>query len=151
MKKIIKTITSRMFYLVLGIALVFTVFAVNAAWNTTYSTGNQLTASGFNDVVNKLVELNTRVGVLESGTGGFGAWQVMSEDTTYTAATDGFVAAITPSSAGVTSGYTPAGTLRAVDDNPVSGEGIMFPVKSGDTWRVDNTSNVANVYWIPFN
>jgi hypothetical protein len=72
MKKFIKLISSRMFFLVLGIVLVIAIYAVQAAWDTTYSTGDTLTATGFNDMVNKLIDLEAKTVALQADSNALG-------------------------------------------------------------------------------
>ena len=59
-KKIMKIFTSRVFYLILGLFLALGVFVVHAAWNSTVSNGQTLTAASWNEIVAKLVELDAR-------------------------------------------------------------------------------------------
>ena len=74
MKKLLKILTSRAFYLVSGILLSIVVFSTYAAWNTVKSPGEPLTYTMWNEIVNKLNDLDGRVGALESGGGGSCSW-----------------------------------------------------------------------------
>jgi len=77
----------------------------------------------------------------------FGSWEGKSNDTEYTATSDGIVIAqgVPP-----LRGYTPSSTLR-IDMNPAnlgtSPVGLTMPVKKGDTWKV--TGATTHVYWLP--
>ena len=65
-KKLSKFITSRMFYLLLGLFLTMAIFTVQAAWNSKVNTGQVFTTTLWNDMVDKLVDLNGRTGTLEN-------------------------------------------------------------------------------------
>ena len=76
----------------------------------------------------------------------FGDWSSRSNNTTYTARTDGFVTAI-GTAASQLNGYTPSGTVRCQVTPGVGENGtITMPVKGGNTWDV---SGAATVYWLP--
>jgi hypothetical protein len=80
----------------------------------------------------------------------FGAWASKSNETAYTAATDGFVLATGNQGASKPiRGETPIGTQRVYGNypNPGNPESIMMPVRKGDTWKVFNAN--VSVYWLP--
>ena len=54
-----------MLYLCLGIFLALSFYVVQAAWNTKVTTGQSLNQSLWNDVVDKLISLDGRVGAVE--------------------------------------------------------------------------------------
>ena len=60
LKKILKTISSRMFYLILGLSLAVGIFVARAAWNSYVSGGQTLTATAWNEIVAKSIELDGR-------------------------------------------------------------------------------------------
>lgn len=60
LKKILKTVSSRMFYLLIGLFLALGIFAAQAAWNSYVGGGQTLTATSWNEIVAKLVELDGR-------------------------------------------------------------------------------------------
>lgn len=60
LKKILKAVSSRAFYLILGLFLALGIFAAQAAWNSYVSGGQTLTATSWNEIVAKLVELDAR-------------------------------------------------------------------------------------------
>ena len=76
-KKILKFISSRALYLLIGLFLALAIFGVQAAWNSTVSSGQPLTSALWNDVVAKLVELDnknlscTTVSATDSSAGNF--------------------------------------------------------------------------------
>ncbi|GAH17677.1 unnamed protein product, partial [marine sediment metagenome] len=85
----------------------------------------------------------------------FGAWDTgKSENTEYTAATDGIVTAMANATDTTLHlyGETPTGTQRVKEihtagDNTTS---ICYPVKKGDTWKVIRTGGgAAIVQWLP--
>jgi len=83
----------------------------------------------------------------------FGAWTTKSNNTVYQAATDGFVIGIGNNNSPPT-GYTDSNsnptTMRAKCYTPGADNwttSIIFPVRSGDYWKVINCSQA--VYWIP--
>jgi hypothetical protein len=99
------------------------------------------------------------------GAPALGAWQEKSINTTYLAATDGFVSARAWSNnkvslclIGLTDGSNPPNTIRSeelVQNNPASSLAIsiMMPVRKGDYWEVDCLDcegSTNRVYWIPF-
>lgn len=51
LKKILALVGSRLFYFILGLSFVFTIYAAHAAWNTTVTTGTALTPTLWNDLV----------------------------------------------------------------------------------------------------
>jgi len=53
-------ISSRVLYLLIGLFLALAIFGVQAAWNSTVSSGQPLTSALWNDMVAKLVELDGR-------------------------------------------------------------------------------------------
>ncbi|MBU4256968.1 hypothetical protein KJ586_00715 [Patescibacteria group bacterium] len=61
LQKISKFIISRMFYLILGICIAVAIPVAYAAWNTFVNPGETLTATKWNEHVNKLVELDNKV------------------------------------------------------------------------------------------
>jgi len=76
----------------------------------------------------------------------FGSWASKSNDTEYTAASDGIVCAYNISNAEV-KGQTPTGTQRIrCPDGGDGYSGITMPVRKGDTWKVTGASTV---YWLP--
>ncbi|MEK9147760.1 MAG: hypothetical protein AAB593_02535 [Patescibacteria group bacterium] len=92
------------------------------------------------------------------GGGGFslGNWEIRGINTTYQAATDGFVVTANKPPSGVHYGYTDSNsnpiTLRTANDSQGDAEGIMMPVKKGDYWRIYQPSPIGtsnNVYWLP--
>lgn len=83
MQKIGKFIASRMFYLILGICIAVAIPIAYAAWNSTVSSGQTLTTALWNDVVAKLVELDSRTTTLESGNIYRTGWQ-LTPNTCYT-------------------------------------------------------------------
>lgn len=60
LKEILRLVSSRSLYFFLGILFVLAIPVVYAAWNSTVSSGQTLTATLWNDVVAKLVELDNR-------------------------------------------------------------------------------------------
>lgn len=92
--------------------------------------------------------------VLEAAPG-FGSWASKSDNTTYLAATDGFVTGIDQTVQSEIKGYTdgnnPPTTLRAASVHAGGGFGnkyhsITMPVRSGDRWKV---TGCDTVYWLP--
>lgn len=77
-----------------------------------------------------------------------GDWSSRSNNTTYTARTDGFVVARRETGATTVKGYTPSGTLVSVGTPGQNNFdiAITFPVKGGNTWDV---SGAESVLWIP--
>lgn len=77
----------------------------------------------------------------------FGSWLSRSNNTEYTAASDGFVCAYNSNTL-VIKGYTPIATLRMQNrmNAGTGGSGIMMPVKKNDTWKITGASTV---YWLP--
>ena len=65
MLKKFKLSNSRLLFLLIGILLAISVTGVWAAWNSTVGSGQTLTSVLWNDVVAKLVELNSRLMTLE--------------------------------------------------------------------------------------
>ncbi|MBU4331960.1 hypothetical protein KKD20_02440 [Patescibacteria group bacterium] len=61
MQKISKFIVSRMFYLILGISVAIAIPIAYAAWNSTVNPGETLTATKWNEHVNKLIELSNKI------------------------------------------------------------------------------------------
>ncbi|MFH1662200.1 MAG: hypothetical protein ABIA02_03840 [Candidatus Falkowbacteria bacterium] len=61
LKKISKLVSSRMLYLCLGLFFALSIFVANAAWNSTVSTSDPLTATLWNDVVAKLVDIDNQL------------------------------------------------------------------------------------------
>jgi len=84
-----------------------------------------------------------------------GDWSSRSQDTTYTARTDGWVSTYGNAN-GAFGGVieTPAGTTRVMDYNGHAGDrfNITCFVKKGNTWAVklDATTNACTVWWLPF-
>lgn len=81
-----------------------------------------------------------------------GAWASKSDNTVYTALTDGFVTAY-DSSRGSMYGYSdsssPPTTVRAqtyAGESEAVNQHIMFPVKKGDYWK---TVGATTIQWIP--
>jgi len=68
-KSLIRPISSRLFFLILGIALSISFASVYAAWDTTVNSGDTLTSTLWNDHVNKLINLDGRVQSLETSGG----------------------------------------------------------------------------------
>ena len=66
-KKLSIFITSRMFYLLLGLFFALAVSVAYAAWDTKVNPGNTLTSTLWNDVVDKLVELDNRGATIDDG------------------------------------------------------------------------------------
>lgn len=66
-KKTAKFIFSRAFYLFIGLFLSVGIYSVYAAWNDTVSPNDPLTATIWNEHVQKLIELDNRIILLESG------------------------------------------------------------------------------------
>ena len=62
--KILKLILDRSLFIFIGLCLSISIFAVQAAWNSTVSTGQTLTTTLWNEMVAKLVELDGRNPVL---------------------------------------------------------------------------------------
>ncbi len=81
----------------------------------------------------------------------FGDWSSRSQDTTYTARTDGF--AVGYGIALNIKGQTPAGTERIVDGlrQGTKKGSITMPVRGGDTWAIvaDPTTTAISVLWLP--
>jgi hypothetical protein len=78
----------------------------------------------------------------------FGAWATKSNDTTYTAETDGFVLAYITSH-GYIDAYTPASTLRmraGATEGGLDRAGLTMPVRKGDTWKV---TGATAIFWLP--
>lgn len=61
MKKLFQRISSRTFYLILGLGIAIAVPMAYAAWNTTVSSGQTLSVNLWNDVVAKLVQLDNKI------------------------------------------------------------------------------------------
>jgi len=86
-----------------------------------------------------------------------GAWTAKSFDTSYLAATDGFVVAYAVGPhylLGYTDSSNPPTTQRASgrdrgDDADDSDSTITFPVRKGDYYKVTNTAGGVAIYWIP--
>lgn len=83
----------------------------------------------------------------------FGSWLSRSTDTSYLAATDGFVCAYSTTGTAHLEGFTDSSnppTTKRLEDNPggISGGGrcLTMPVKNGDYWQVDNADSI---YWLP--
>lgn len=75
----------------------------------------------------------------------FGAWASKSNNTSYQAATDGFVlvaAAASESPYGYTDGSNPPTTQRIIGYF----SGFCMPVRKGDWWKV---TGATTVYWLP--
>ena len=66
-RKILKIISAKTFYILIGIFLSLSIFTVQAAWNTKVGSGQTLTGSLWNDMVDKLTDLDSRVLEIESG------------------------------------------------------------------------------------
>ena len=66
-RKILKIISTKIFYILIGIFLSLSIFTVQAAWNTKVGSGQTLTGSLWNDMVDKLTDLDSRVLEIESG------------------------------------------------------------------------------------
>jgi len=110
-----------------------------------------------------LVKNHTHASVAEGGTlTPLGAWDATKVyNTTYSAATDGFVTTyITGCTAGTqdvlgkTDGSTPPTTVVAYQRSATAGDRacITFPVRAGDNWRVDTNCTASHtivIYWIP--
>jgi hypothetical protein len=86
-----------------------------------------------------------------------GAWSSKSNNTVYTAASDGFVMAqrenISADLVGYTDSNNPPTTQVAIEGLNSSPENdtkhyasIMFPVRSGQYWKV---TGATTVYWVP--
>ncbi len=76
----------------------------------------------------------------------FGSWLSRSNNTQYTAPSDGFVIAWGTIDA-ILTGQTPSGTTRMQARAQASiPRGITMPVKKNNTWKVTNASTV---WWIP--
>ena len=69
-KKISKFIISRMFYLLIGLFFAVAIPVAYSAWNTTIvpNSGTPLTSALWNNVVDKLVDLDSRTTNLENRT-----------------------------------------------------------------------------------
>jgi hypothetical protein len=65
LKKILKTLSSRALYLVLGLSLAVLIFTAKAAWNDRVTTGQTLTSTLWNDLVAQVESLTNRIGALE--------------------------------------------------------------------------------------
>ena len=78
-KKILKTVSSRMFYLILGLFLALGIFVAQAAWLNPLPVvpGQSLTAASWNAVVNDLIDLNSRLSCPSCGT----CWATRSNST----------------------------------------------------------------------
>ena len=87
----------------------------------------------------------------------FGDWDAGDKvkDTSYLAATDGFVCAMKPSLCVGISGYTdannPPTTLRAIQQTADTEKllTITMPVKKGNYWKVTVSSGTPTIYWLP--
>lgn len=66
-KKITKTFLSGTFYFVLGVIFFVAFVSVRAAWNSTVSSGQILTPALFNDVVARLVSVDSNLTSLNAG------------------------------------------------------------------------------------
>jgi len=64
--KLLKFITSRILFIIIGIALVIGIYSVQAAWNTKVNTGDSLTPTLWNDMVDKLINLEGRMATQEA-------------------------------------------------------------------------------------
>jgi len=58
----------KVFYVFLGLFLALVIYGAEAAWNTTVSSGTTLTSALWNDMINKLIELDSRGVGIEAGT-----------------------------------------------------------------------------------
>ena len=83
----------------------------------------------------------------------FGTWTAKATDTSYLAASDGFVCAYAQTGVTHLNGYTdannPPTTLRLKDNSAgISGgaRDLTMPVKKGHYWKVENADVV---YWLP--
>ena len=65
--KISKFIISRALYFVLGICVAIAISAAYAAWNTKVGSGTPLTSASWNDMVDKLIDLDSRAGSWPAG------------------------------------------------------------------------------------
>jgi hypothetical protein len=63
-KKLGKFITSKMLYILLGVLISLSIFAARAAWDSYVGSGQTLTPTLWNDVVDKLIELDNSVAIL---------------------------------------------------------------------------------------
>ena len=85
-------------------------------------------------------------------TGMLGTWSSAANNTSYLAATDGFVCAWSNTGNGTVKGFTnssnPPTTQRTGNfgDAGAYNHGITMPVKKGDYWKVTEASTV---YWLP--
>jgi len=84
----------------------------------------------------------------------FGSWASKSQDTSYTAETDGFVCvnAYGGHAGGWVKGWSPADTLRVWNGSGYVdfGAGFTMPVRKGDTWKVTSSNMTSvTVYWLP--
>lgn len=59
-KKSVKFVTSRVFYVILGLFFALAIYTVQAVWSDTVSSGQTLTPALWNDIAAKLVELDNR-------------------------------------------------------------------------------------------
>lgn len=59
-RKILKIISTKTFYILIGIFLSLSIFTVQAAWNSKVSSGQTLAGSLWNDMVDKLTDLDNK-------------------------------------------------------------------------------------------
>ncbi len=88
-----------------------------------------------------------------------GAWLVRAGDTIYLAATDGDVIVTSPDFGSFrqwelrTDGSTPPTTVRSRSGKAASdssqAEAFSCPVRKGDYWKIELTTGVPDVWWIP--
>lgn len=78
----------------------------------------------------------------------FGSWASKSNNTQYTAATDGFAIAFDSAAQGLVTIETPVGTTRMQNSGMygTSRPGCMCPVRKNDTWKATGANTV---YWLP--
>lgn len=134
--------------------------ASNPSWQTvdmatdvtgTLATGNGGTGATANaNAANGVVVLDASSKI---SVGQLGSWESKTKDTTYLAATDGFVLGYKTSGTAPiyirSDSSNPPTTTRAIVEPYENGQSVcaMSPVKKGDYWRAEDA---AVVYWIPW-
>ena len=81
----------------------------------------------------------------DGASGLFGAWETLSNNTVYQAATDLIVCAYNESGGqilGYTDASNPPTTVRVIDTSTASNAAITFPVRKGDYWKTGGAGYV---------
>ncbi|MCK5211181.1 hypothetical protein KAJ89_00615 [Candidatus Parcubacteria bacterium] len=118
-KKTFKFIFSRAFYLFIGLFLSVGVYSVYAAWNNTVNPNDPLTAVIWNEHVQKLIEVDSRISSLESGTVALSCMNVTCSCAPFSCL------------ATCPSGYTVTGG----GGNPNINGDLILSLPSGNGWR----------------